>query len=379
MKKTISKFFGNFADTLREADKFLLFLCMSASVFGCFVIFSATQIAENNRQTIMQVSCLAGGVIIALILSRIDYKKLAKLWWLIASTATMLVVLTFFIGYAPVGTDDKAWLSFAGFSFQPAELLKIAFAVTFPLHLSKIKGEINTPKNLILLALHGAFPVLLIHFQGDDGTAMIFAIMFICMIFAAGLNKKLIVLGGAGIAVMLPISWFFLINEDQKKRFLSLLNPEADLLGDGWQQWRARIALASGNWFGKGYLNGPNVKSGAIPEGYNDFIFASLGEEFGFVTGLLLVLLLVGICLRVLWVASKTTDDLGKYMCIGLFAMLSSNIIINLGMCLSLLPVVGVTLPFISAGGTNLVCLFMGVGLVLSAYSHREQTSIYIR
>ena len=379
MKKLISKFFGNFADTLREADKFFLFLCISASIFGCFIIYSATQTMGSNRQTIMQVSCLFGGVIIALVLSRIDYKKLAKLWWLIAGAAILLVGLTFFIGYAPQGTDDKAWLRFGSLSFQPAELLKIAFAITFPLHLSKVKDEINAPKNLLLLLLHGAFPVLLIHFQGDDGTAMIFAIMFICMMFIAGINKRLIVLGGIGIAAFLPVAWLFLINEDQKKRFLSLLNPEADLLGDGWQQWRARIALASGGWFGQGYMNGPNVQTGTIPEGYNDFIFASLGEEFGFVTAILVLLLLVGICLRTLWIASKNTDDLGKYICVGLFAMFAANILINLGMCLSLLPVVGVTLPFISAGGTNLVCLFIGVGLVLSTYAHREQESIYIR
>lgn len=370
--------FRKAAAFLRETDKLLLFLCAAASTFGCVIIYSATRINGGYRQIFMQIACMIAGIVAALIISAVDYRKTVKFWPLIAGGSVLLVVLTFFIGYAPSGTDDKAWLSFAGFSFQPAELLKIAFAITFPLHLVKA-GDINKPLSLVLLALHGAFPILLIHFQGDDGTAIIFAVMFVAMLFAAGLKMRYVAAGAGAVAALLPVIWFFVLNESQQERFISLLNPEDDLLGSGWQQWRGRIALANGGVFGQGYLQGPNVQSGTIPEGYNDFIFASLGEEFGLIGCVAAILLLAGICFKILLDSQKTNDRLGSLICVGLFAMFASNMLVNIGMVLSLLPVVGVTLPFFSAGGTNLVCLYFGIGLVLSVYRHRETDSLYIR
>lgn len=374
----MKKIFSAFADLLRETDKLLLSLCILSASFGCVIVYSATRINGGYRQFFMQLFCLIGGVIASLIISKIDYKKICKFWPLSAGVAVLLVVLTFFIGYAPQGTDDKAWLSIAGFSFQPAELLKIAFAITFPYHISKI-GDVNKFRHLIPLLIHGAFPILLIHFQGDDGTALIFAVMLVAMLFAARLRIRYFVIAGVGVAAMLPVAWIFVLNEAQRARFISLLNPESDLLGDGWQQWRGRIGLANGGIFGQGFLQGPHVQSGTIPEGYNDFIFASLGEEFGFIGCLIALLLLGGICLKILQNSRKTHDFLGSLICVGMFAMMASNALINLGMCLSLLPVVGVTLPFFSAGGTNLLCTFLGVGLVMSIYRYREGTSLYIR
>ncbi len=374
----MNKFLEKAAAFLRETDKLLLFLCIAASTYGCVIVYSATRINGGYRQILMQGGCMIAGVVAALVISAVDYRKIVKFWPLIAGVSVLLVVLTFFIGYAPSGTDDKAWLSFGAFSFQPAELLKIAFAITFPLHLVKTK-DINKPLSLLLLILHGAFPVLLIHFQGDDGTAIIFAVMFVAMLFAAGLKVRYIAIGAGAVAAMLPVAWFFVLNEAQRDRFISLLNPEDDLLGSGWQQWRGRIALANGGIFGQGYLHGPNVQSGTIPEGYNDFIFASLGEEFGLIGCVVAMLLLAGICFKILSDSRKTKDKLGSLLCIGLFAMFASNMLVNIGMVLSLLPVVGVTLPFFSAGGTNLACLFLGIGLVLSVYRHREADSLYIR
>lgn len=374
----MKKLFRWFADLLRETDKLLLSLCILTAAYGCVIVYSATRINGGTRQILMQIVCLVGGVIAALIISKIDYKKICRMWPLIAGVSVLLVVLTFFIGYAPQGTDDKAWLNIAGFSFQPAELLKIAFAITFPLHITRVE-DVSKLRNLIPLLIHGALPVILIHFQGDDGTALIFAVMLAAMLFAAGLKIRYFAIAGAGVAAMLPVAWFFVLNEAQRSRFVSLLNPENDLLGNGWQQWRGRIGLANGGLTGQGFLQGPHVQAGTIPEGYNDFIFASLGEEFGFIGCLLAVVLLTFICFKILFNSRKTQDKLGSLICVGLFAMMAANTLINLGMCLSLLPVVGVTLPFFSAGGTNLLCTFLGIGLVLSVYRYREGTSLYIK
>ena len=177
---------------------------------------------------------------------------------------------------------------------------------------------------------------------------------------------------------MLPVIYFFVMNDAQQGRILSMLDLEDDLLGEDWQQWRARIALANGGLFGQGIFKGQLVQSENIPEGYNDFIFASIGEEFGFLGCLAVVILLVGICTRILIVAHKANDDLGCYICVGYFAMLAAQSIINIGMCISILPVVGVTLPFFSAGGTSLSCLLMGLGPVISVYMYRNSRTLYL-
>ena len=370
----MNRLLGRIADFIRETDKLLFLLCLFASSFGCVAVLSATHPSGNLRRFFMQVVAMVLGAVAAGVISTIDYKNMAKFWPLITGVSLALVFLTFFIGYAPEGTDDKAWLLLpGGLSLQPAELLKIAFVITFGLHVSHVKEKINKPLNLLLLCVHGAVPVILIHFQGDDGTAIVFAFMFICMLFAAGVKIRYFVIAGVLILVSLPLIWFFVMNGDQQARIISLLNPEDDLLGDGWQQWRGRVALASGGIFGKGLFNGPHVQSETVPEGYNDFIIASIGEELGLVGVIVVFVLLAAICVRVLKIAHDARDTMG------IFAMLAAQVIINLGMCLSVLPVVGVTLPFFSAGGTSLACLFLGIGVALSVYMHRNARTIYLR
>lgn len=164
----------------------------------------------------------------------------------------------------------------------------------------------------------------------------------------------------------------------------AIINPNAAAshnASEQWptyQQWRGRTALANGGFFGQGFLNGDFTQNGIVPYGFNDFIFVSIGEEFGFLGCIAVVLLLGGICLRCLRVAKLCTKDSGKYICVGVFAMLFTQIVINIGMCLSVLPVVGITLPFFSAGGTSLLCLYLGIGLVLNVYMHRNSRTIYL-
>lgn len=363
------------ADYIRECDKVLIALCCMASLYGGVAVLSAGSI----RQFIVQMLGFVIGVAVAIFISRFDYKIYKKLWPLAVVVGLAPVILTFFIGYAPDGTDDKAWLLLPGnISFQPSEFLKIIFIITFSLHLSAVQEKLNKFYNVLLLCVHGAFPVLLIHVQGDDGTAIVFFIMFLAMMFAAGLKVRYFVMAFIALLAAVPIAYFYLMNDDQRTRILSLFNLEADLLGSGWQQWRGRIALANGGFWGKGLFEGDLVQSGSIPEGYNDFIITAIGEELGFFGCLCVLGLLLAIGLRVLFVSHSSRDKMGSYICVGVFAMLLAQIIINVGMCISWLPVIGVTLPFFSAGGTSLLCLFCGVGLVLSVYIHRSSSTLYL-
>lgn len=361
------------ADYIRECDKFLFLLCIAASGFGAMAVFSATRYTGEHGDLFTQMIAIGLGVVVVVVISKFDYNLYKKFWPLIALACLIPVILTFFIGFAPGNTDDKAWLRLpGGMTFQPSELLKIAFVITFSLHLDRVGERVNQLKYLIPILLHGVFPVVLIHLQGDDGTAMIFAVMMLLMLFAAGLKARYYIIFIVAVLIAAPLIYFLVMNADQQARILSMFNLEDDLQGSDWQQWRGRIALANGGWFGQGFLQGSLTQTGQVPEGHNDFIFVSIGEEFGVVGCLLVLILLALICLRILRIGSIAREKRGKLICVGAFAMLFSQIVINLGMCLSITPVIGVTLPFFSAGGTSLICLYGCIGVVMTVYMHRN-------
>ena len=371
--------FAIIADYIREIDKLLIILVFAASAFGCIAVMSATAYTENARQFITQIVAMIAGLGIAVFISNIDYKTLQKWWFIVALIGVGPVILTFFIGFAPAGTDDKAWLLLPGnISFQPAELLKICFILTFSAHLVKAKKTINKFKTLIPVVLHGAFPVALIHFQGDDGTALVFGIIFACMLFAAGLKLRFFAIAGIFAVLAAPIAFFFVLNEDQKARILYLFDLESNLQGIGYQQWMGRVAMANGGIFGQGLFSGSLTQSQGVPKGYNDFIFVCIGEELGILGCLTVLILLSAICFRCVNIARTAADDAGMYIGVGIFAMIFAQSVINLGMCMSLLPVIGITLPFFSAGGSSLICLMCGIGVALSVHKHRNSGLIYL-
>ena len=369
----MKRFFGSVADYIRETDKVLLLLCTFATFYGAVLVLSASFVSAGYQKFIVQLIGWFLGMCVAIALSLIDYKLMLKYWYLPAVVTVGLVLLTFFIGYAPEGTDDKAWLALPfGQSIQPSELLKIGFIITFAAHVNRVsKKEISQLKHVLLLGIHGAIPVVLIHFQGDDGSALVMALMFAAMLFVAGVHWGYFAAAGGAVAIAAPLMWFFVMNDDQKGRFMALFQPELyqDLI---YQQARGQTAIGSGGWFGYGLFHGPYVQSGKIPLEYKDFIFATAGEEVGFVGCMLIIGILGAICWRILAVARRSRDRAGTIICTGVFAMFAAQTVINLGMCLSMLPVIGVTLPFFSAGGTSTVCLYLGIGLVVSVYYHKD-------
>ena len=182
-------------DYIRESDKLMIFITLAASLYGCVMVLSSTRYTGSTKQFITQLAGVCLGMTVAIIISGVDYKRILRIWPLIAAVGLIPVILTFFIGYAPSGTDDKAWLMLPGnISFQPAELLKIAFIITYAVHIKAVQEDINSFKNLFLLALHGGAPIVLIHFQGDDGTAIIFMCIMLSMLFAGGVKSRYFVM-----------------------------------------------------------------------------------------------------------------------------------------------------------------------------------------
>ncbi len=374
----MGRIMSRIADFIRETDKLLLILCAFASSYGCLAVYSSTRYLASARPVLVQALSMILGLVAAMVISTIDYDVFIRRWYAFAVFGLLPVILTFFIGFAPEGTDDKAWLDLGITTFQPSELLKICFIITFAAHLSAVKGNINKIKTLLMVCLHGAFPVLLIHFQGDDGTALVFAVMVLCMMWAAGVSWKYFIAAFAAVIVASPVIYFFIMNEEQRTRLINMFDIESDILGATYQQYRGRMALANGGFTGQGLFSGSLTQVGGVPEGQNDFIFVSIGEELGFLGCMAVIILLAAICLRSVNIAKNCTKDSGKFICVGFFGMIFAQIIINIGMCIALMPVIGVTLPFFSAGGTSLLCIFFGVGLVLSVYMHRNSRTIYL-
>ena len=361
---------------IKATDKLLFFLCLGTSCFGVLIAYSiavnfSTSFVNPERLYIVQGLALVLGVFAATFISTIDYHQMADLWKLHTALCWLLVILTFFIGYQRPGIDDKAWLLLpGGLMLQPSELLKISFIITFARQLSLAGDELNRPRRLLPILVHFAAAVGIIVLQGDDGTALVFIVIGIMMLLAAGISWKYVLAAGGAVAAALPLVWFFVLDNDKRNRFLTLLFPEMDPLGVGWQQSRSKIAIGSGKIFGKG-LFADNLQK--VPEMQNDFIFAYIGQVLGFAGCVLVVAVLVAICARVLRISMLSQDSLGRLICVGFFAVLSFQAIANIGMCLSVMPVIGITLPFLSGGGSSLLMMFMGIGVVLSVAIHNKQ------
>ncbi len=393
----IGRFFGaigrgwqgllrNIADYIRETDKLLLILCTIASLYGCALIYSATP--GSNREFFVQLASLGLGLCVAVFVSLFDYKTLMRFWYVYIGVGLVLLGLTFVFGYAPQGSDNKAWLELPmGMSLQVSELIKIFGILTFAKHVSALpKEKINRPVHVLLLAMHGVTPAgLIMVLQGDIGTVAVMLVIFVCMMVTAGVRVRYFLIGGviallAGAAVWLL--WYagaISIPEYIIKRFTILADLESDARGLGYQQLQGLKALGAGGLFGSGYLQGAMTQSSAVPKAYNDFIFTVAGEELGLVGALAVVLILLLIIVRIAVVGSASRDIGGKIICAGAMGMFAAQTIINIGMCLAVMPVIGVTLPFFSAGGSSLVCLFISIGLVTSVHTHRNARVMPLR
>ena len=375
--------FRRIADYIRECDKLLYILCIVTTLYGCVMVLSTTYnyYGQDYSNFITQLGALGLGIVAMIVISNFDYKNFSRFWFLIALGGLIPVGLTFFIGFAPGITDDKAWLMLPGnISFQPSELLKICFVLTFSYHCHVLGDRVKKFLHVILLCVHGGIPVVLIHIQGDDGTALIFALMFVGMMFAAGVKARYFIIALSLVVVALPFVYLFVMNDDQQARINALFfGAETDYLNTLYQQWRGRIGMANGGVFGEGLFNGTLTQSGGIPYAYNDFIFTAIGEELGLIGCLLMLVLMAAICIRIMRIGFRSNTKLGLVICSGVFSMLVSQTVINIGMCLWLLPVIGVALPFFSAGGTSLLCTYLGLAVVMSVHIHRDSGLMRLR
>ena len=393
----------------KRTDKAYLSLCLLSSILAVLALsswaakqgsgFAVDEVTGaiagvgDYRRAVVQAGAAGIGLVVAILLSNIDYRSLVKVWPVHVAVTWGLVLPTLFIrnvsigpltiGYNAGDTDNYSWYKLGGFTFQPTELAKISFILTFAMHLNNVRGRINEPKELGKLLLHMLVPIGIIHIQGDDGTAIIYGIIACSMMFAAGISWKYIIgaISAAAAAVALAFGFFSdkIGKGYQWYRILAVIDPENKT---GWapseavwkniiyQQQRGEIALGSGGIFGNGILGGSYY---SVPNAHNDFIFSWIGNAAGFVGCCVVLGVLLAIVCKTFATGARSEDLLGTFICAGIGGALMAQIFVNVGMNLRVLPVIGVTLPFYSAGGSSVLMLYICVGLVLSVYMHNTK------
>lgn len=369
---------------IKETDLLLYITCILTSAFGALMVYSATlhdAVKDGDamsRECLLMIVASGVGILACFFISYLDYTALVRLWPFLGGVCLILVLLLFPFGDAPSDRPDaKCWLPIIktdGFSvnFQPSELAKIGFIITFTAHIDAVKNNINSIKNIILLTLHALVPIGLIIITGDLGSAIVFAFMFVGMMFVSGVKLRYFAVAIGAVIAVLPILWVKFLSNFHRQRILAIYYPEA--LSEQayktivYQQQRSINAIGSGQLFGDGLFKGTYTQNGSVPVNESDMVFSVVGEELGFFGCIALLAVLAFIIIRIISVGRKSRNLIGSLLCYGTAFMIGAQVIINIGMCLMLLPCVGITLPFISAGGSSNLCVYFGIGIVMSVY-----------
>lgn len=342
-------------------DAPLLVLLLTVAGLGLVVLYSAS--GQSLAAVIRQGQYLLVACAVLFVAAQVNVQRYAR-WapWLYTGGVLLLVAVVFF-GVGAKGA--QRWLSLGGFRFQPSEIMKLCM----PLMVAWYLAERGLPPRFSLVLASLAIVVLpagLILVQPDLGTALLIAASGLFVLFLAGIGWRYI--SGAVLLVVLSAwpAWLYLLKDYQRQRILTLLDPESDKLGAGWNIIQSKTAIGSGGWEGKGWLQGTQSQLDFLPEGHTDFIIAVLAEEFGLRGVLILLALYLLILLRGFWIAANAPSTFGRLVAGSLTLTFFVYIFVNMGMVAGLLPVVGVPLPLVSAGGTSLVTLMAGFGVLMA-------------
>lgn len=351
---------------IKKADMFLLALCVICSIFGMVLIHSATRTFSGGSWPFIsvQIGALFLGLFLFVLSSIIDVAVIADRWKvLFVFNVAILIILAIF-GTGIAG-GYRIWLRFGGVGIQPSEIVKLTFIIMMAYHIQYIKEykNLNSFFSLLQLALHFSYLLILLP---DFGNTLIFVFIFIVMLFVAGVKLRWFALGGGLIAAAAPILWNYVFHQYQRNRILAPFDPTIDPTNTGvnFQVHRSRIAIASGQVTGQGLGEGMQTQSRSVPEQWTDFLFSVVGEELGLIGAVVVLILIAAVILRCFYVASKARDTLSALVCVGVGSFIMFQSLLNIGMTLGLLPVVGIAPPFFAYGGSSLATTFIAMGLV---------------
>jgi rod shape determining protein RodA len=347
-------------------DAPLLLALLAVSAFGLVALYSA--VSENLGLVIGQAVRLAVAFVALLVLAQIPAASL-RAWapWLFLAGLGMLIAVLLF---GDIGKGARRWLDLGVIRFQPSEIMKLAVPMLAAWHLHE-RALPPAFHHVVLIVMMVMAPALLIGMQPDLGTAVLVACAGMLVLLLGGLRVRYIIAATALVLAALPLLWHFMLDY-QRRRVLTFINPESDPLGAGYNIIQSKIAIGSGGVFGKGWLNGTQAHLEFLPERANDFIFAVIGEEFGLLGLLALLTLYLFIVGRGLYIAAHAQDTFSRLLAGSLSLTFFVYVFVNAGMVSGLLPVVGVPLPLVSFGGTSMVTLMAGFGILMSIHTRRK-------
>ncbi len=345
---------------------------VTIALIGIVNLYGATSAMDNYLRDvyIQQIHWLTLGGAVAVLLAVIDYRYLERYGWVVYGVGLVLLVLVFLLGREIRGS--QRWIPIGSFSLQPSEPMKIAFIIAMAKYLhNDPRTEGRTLKDLVVPGLLLVAPLCLILAQPDLGTALILVFVFTTVMFLTHLKFRSLLTLVLFLVASAPLTWRYLLKNYQRDRLLAFLDPTADLLGRGWHAHQAKVAIGSGGWTGKGFLEGTQNQHRFLPDQHTDFPFPVWAEEQGFLGAVVLVLLYLFLVLWGLRIASQARDRFGAVVAVGVSAMIFWHAFLNLGMVCGLLPVVGITLPLVSYGGSSVLTVMMGIGLLMSISTRR--------
>lgn len=364
------KYFSSLLKKLYKIPFTIVFLITLVACFGFLMMYSA---AQGNiypwafRQIIHFVIFMPMMIFISLIDLRFWYRSSYLLYYI----ALFLLLLVHMLGYTAMGATR--WINLGIIKLQPSELMKICIVFALARYFHDLNNKEITLKHLALPTIMLIVPAALIIKQPDLGTGLILLMLGVMLFFIAGAKRWVFVTGFIGLSIALPIIWQFL-HEYQKNRVLTFLNPERDPLGSSYNVIQSKIAIGSGGFFGKGFLKGSQSQLQFLPEHQTDFIFTMLCEEWGMMGGILLLSVFAILIFYCYIIGINSRSKFGSLLALGITSMFFLHIFINIGMVMGMLPAVGVPLPLLSYGGTMMMTILIGFGLVMSVHIHSKHT-----
>lgn len=374
----MSRIIRYFSDAFRKCDKLLLLICTVVTAFGCLMVASTTNYEDSGRYLIVQIGAAVIGILLYIGLSGIDAEVLAerRTGMVVFNTVLLLMLIPF----GETVNGNRSWLNFPilPFNIQAAEICKITFILILASVMASHQNHLSSIPSVAHYVLHLGFLVgLNMVLSKDAGVSLIFVAIFAGMAFAGGVKMIWFLVAGGGIAALLPFIWNHVMDEYQRLRIEVLFNPQLDPngLGPRYHTVRSLRSLTGGGMTGQGLFEGTRTQQGALFAQHTDYIFSAIGEELGYV-GCVLVIIALGVIIgRCIWVGNRSQDIMRRVICYGAASALSFQIIINVGMCIGVMPVIGLTLPFVSYGGSSLVTLYAMMGLVSGVFARPAAAS----
>lgn len=371
IRTTLKYIWDRTSDAAKRGDMLLLGLCCVCTIFGIVLIHSAVAAMPRNSTYVpVQIFAFMIGLFLYYVFTVIDIDIIADRWILLLAFETFIMLLLIPFGVSG-DTGNNGWLRFMGIGLQPSEVAKVVFIILMAKHMTYLKEykDINSIFCILQLVIHFGYTFVLLMVTSDDlGSAVVFAAIFLVMMIMAGIKYYWFLIGGGAVAIVIPFLWNFL-DDYQKNRILAPYDPTIDPDGWGvtWQTTRSKLALTAGQFTGVGYGKGPQTQTNALTGKQTDFIFAVAGEELGMLACLVIMLLLSAIIIRCMWVGVHSNNTMSMLVCSGVAASMFFQMLVNTGMCIGITPVIGITLPFFSYGGSSLMSSFAAVGLVSGA------------